>query len=109
MMKKVCLECGKTFEAPPSIAKRRVFCSKPCMWKAFKDNPYFEGYRQKRRQIYDRVLRRRLGFFVIKRPLLTDVDIKKEFDCVEISLTTRYSPCVTYGEAIVKVTGLAGS
>jgi hypothetical protein len=50
-----------------------------------------------------------MGFFVIKRPLMTDVDIKKEFDCVEISLTTRYSPCVTYGEAIVKVTGLAGS
>jgi hypothetical protein len=50
-----------------------------------------------------------LGFFVIKRPLLTDVDIKKEFDAVEVSLTTRYSPVVTYGEAIVKVTGLASS
>jgi hypothetical protein len=50
-----------------------------------------------------------LGFFVIKRPLLTDVDIKKEFDCVEVSLTTRYAPVVTYGEAICKVTGLAAS
>jgi hypothetical protein len=50
-----------------------------------------------------------IGFFVIKRPLLTDVDIKKEFDCVEVSLTTRYSPVVTYGEAICKVTGLAAS
>jgi hypothetical protein len=50
-----------------------------------------------------------MGMFVIKRPLLTDVDIKKEFDCVEVSLTTRYSPVVTYGEAIVKVTGLASS
>jgi hypothetical protein len=50
-----------------------------------------------------------MGMFVIKRPLLTDVDIKKEFDCVEVSLTTRYSPVVTYGEAICKVTGLASS
>jgi hypothetical protein len=50
-----------------------------------------------------------MGMFVIKRPLLTDVDIKKEFDCVEVSLTTRYSPVVTYGEAIAKVTGLATS
>jgi very-short-patch-repair endonuclease len=60
-MNKVCLECGKTFEALPSIAERRIFCSKPCMWKAFKDNRYFEGYRQKRREIYDRKLRSILG------------------------------------------------
>ena len=60
-MNRVCLECGKTFEAPPSIAERRIFCSRPCMWKAFKDNPYFEGYRQKRREIYDRKLRSKLS------------------------------------------------
>jgi hypothetical protein len=50
-----------------------------------------------------------MGFFVIKRPLMTDIDLKKEFDAVEVSLTTRYAPVVTYGEAIVKVTGLATS
>jgi hypothetical protein len=48
-----------------------------------------------------------LGFFVIKRPLLTDIDIKKEFDAVDISLTTRFSPVITCGEAISKITGLA--
>jgi hypothetical protein len=47
-----------------------------------------------------------LGFFVIKRPLLSDLDVKKEFDAVDVSLTTRYSPVVTCGEAIVKITGL---
>lgn len=50
-----------------------------------------------------------LGFFVIRRPLTTDVEIKKEFDSVEVVLSTRYAPCVTCGEAIVKVTGLATS
>jgi hypothetical protein len=50
-----------------------------------------------------------LGFFVIKRPLMTDVEIKKEFDAVDVVLTTRYAPVVTCGEAIVKVTGLASS
>jgi len=48
-----------------------------------------------------------LGFFVIKRPLLTDIDIKKEFDAIDISLTTRFAPVVTCGEAISKITGLA--
>ena len=50
-----------------------------------------------------------MGFFVIKRPLLTDIEIKKEFDSVDVTLTTRYSPVVTCGEAIFKVTGLASS
>jgi hypothetical protein len=48
-----------------------------------------------------------LGFFVIKRPLMTDVDPKKEFDSVDVSLTTRYAPVVLCGEAIFKVTNLA--
>jgi hypothetical protein len=47
-----------------------------------------------------------LGFFVIKRPLLSDLDVKKEFDAVDVSLTTRFAPVVTCGEAIVKITGL---
>jgi len=50
-----------------------------------------------------------MGFFVIKRPLLTDIEIKKEFDSVDVTLTTRYSPVVTCGEAIFKITGLASS
>jgi hypothetical protein len=40
---------------------------------------------------------------------MTDVEIKKEFDSVDVSLTTRYAPVVTYGEAIVKITNLATS
>jgi hypothetical protein len=50
-----------------------------------------------------------MGFFVIKRPLLTDIDLKKEFDAVDVSLTTRYSPVVTCGEAIFKVSGLTST
>jgi hypothetical protein len=50
-----------------------------------------------------------MGFFVIKRPLMTDMDIKKEFDAVDVVLSTRYAPVVTCGEAIAKVTGLATS
>ena len=48
-----------------------------------------------------------MGFFIIKRPLLTDLEIKKEFDSVDVTLTTRYAPVVLNGEAIFKVTGLA--
>ena len=50
-----------------------------------------------------------LGFFVIKRPLMTRVAFKDEFDCFDVTLTTRYSPVVTVGEAIAKITGLATS
>jgi hypothetical protein len=48
-----------------------------------------------------------LGFFVIKRPLFTDIDIKKEFDAVDVTLTTRYAPVVLNGECIAKITNLA--
>jgi hypothetical protein len=37
------------------------------------------------------------------------VEILKKDDAVEVVLSTRYAPVVTYGEAIVKVTGLATS
>jgi len=47
-----------------------------------------------------------MGFFVIKRPLMTDLELKKDFDCVDVSLTTRYSPVVLSGDAIVQITGL---
>jgi hypothetical protein len=48
-----------------------------------------------------------LGMFVIKRPLLTDIDLKKEFDAVDVTLTTRYAPVVLNGECISKITNLA--
>ena len=48
-----------------------------------------------------------LGFFVIKRPLMTDTEIKKEFDSVDVSLSTRYAPVVLNGDCIAELTGLA--
>jgi hypothetical protein len=48
-----------------------------------------------------------LGFFVIKRPLMSDLDPKKEFDSVDVTLTTRYAPVVLNGECIAQITGLA--
>lgn len=48
-----------------------------------------------------------LGFFVIKRPLMSDVEMKKEFDSVDVTLTTRYAPVILCGEAICQFTGLA--
>jgi len=50
-----------------------------------------------------------LGFFVLKRPLMTDVEIKKEFDAVDVSMTTRYSPVVLNGYCVAKFTGLNSS
>lgn len=50
-----------------------------------------------------------VGFFVIKRPLTTDLEVKKERDGVEVVLTARYAPVITCGEAIVKITGLSTS
>ncbi len=47
-----------------------------------------------------------MGFFVIKRPLMSDVEMKKEFDSVDVLLTTRYSPVVLNGDAIAQITGL---
>jgi hypothetical protein len=50
-----------------------------------------------------------MGFFIIKRPLMSDLEPKKEFDSVDIMLTTRYSPVVLCGDAIVQITGLKTS
>jgi hypothetical protein len=47
-----------------------------------------------------------MGFFIIKRPLMSDLEPRKEFDCVDVMLTTRYSPVVLNGDAIVQITGL---
>jgi very-short-patch-repair endonuclease len=54
MMNKDCLECGKTFQVFPSTYNKRIFCSKACMLKAFKTNPYFADYRVKRKEIFYR-------------------------------------------------------
>lgn len=50
-----------------------------------------------------------MGFFIIKRPLMTDLDMKKEFDAIDVSLTTRYAPVILNGDAIVQITGLMTS
>ena len=50
-----------------------------------------------------------VGFFCIKLRLASDIELKKDFDSVDVTLTTRYSPVVLCGEAICKVTGLATS
>lgn len=47
-----------------------------------------------------------MGFFVIKRPLMTDLELLKAFDSMDVTLTTRYSPVVLNGDAIVQITGL---
>jgi hypothetical protein len=48
-----------------------------------------------------------MGYFVIKRPLASDTELKKEFDSVDVLLSTRYSPVVLNGECICSITGLA--
>jgi hypothetical protein len=50
-----------------------------------------------------------IGFFVIKRPLMTDLDMKKEFDSVDVMLSTRYAPVVLNGQCISQITGLSTS
>ena len=47
-----------------------------------------------------------LGFFVVKRPLMSDVILQKEVDCVDVSLSTRYAPVVMCGEFVCKKIGL---
>jgi hypothetical protein len=48
-----------------------------------------------------------MGMFVIKRPLMSDMEMKKEFDSIDVTLTTRYAPVVLNGECIARLTGLA--
>jgi hypothetical protein len=47
-----------------------------------------------------------LGYFVIKRPLMSDIEPMKREDAVEVILSTRYAPVVLNGECIAKITGL---
>ena len=37
---------------------------------------------------------------------MSDVQMVKEFDSVDVLLTTRYSPVVLNGECIAQITGL---
>jgi len=46
-----------------------------------------------------------LGYFLVRRPLTTDVDLIKSKEIVKPLLTTRYAPIVTYGECVAKITG----
>ncbi len=50
-----------------------------------------------------------LGYFVVKRPLTTDVELLKSKEIVKPILTTRYAPVVTSGSCIAAITGLATS
>ncbi len=50
-----------------------------------------------------------MGYFVIKRPLASDTELKKEFDSVDVLLSTRYAPVVLNGECICAITGLSTS
>ena len=46
-----------------------------------------------------------LGYFLVRRPLTTDVDLIKSKEIVKPLLTTRYAPIVTNGECVAKITG----
>ena len=50
-----------------------------------------------------------LGYFVVKRPLTTDVELLKSKELVKPILTTRYAPVVTNGACIAAITNLATS
>ncbi|MGD0072528.1 MAG: hypothetical protein ABSB71_13330 [Candidatus Bathyarchaeia archaeon] len=50
-----------------------------------------------------------LGFFLVKRPLTTDVELLKSKELVKPILTTRYAPVITNGECIAAITGCATS
>jgi hypothetical protein len=40
---------------------------------------------------------------------MTDVQVQKEFDSVDVMLSTRYAPVIMCGEFICRKTGLATS
>jgi hypothetical protein len=50
-----------------------------------------------------------LGFFVVKRPISVDVWPQPIQDSLDIVITTRYAPIITYPESIVKMIGLRQS
>ena len=50
-----------------------------------------------------------LGYFLVKRPLTTDVELLKSKELVKPILSTRYAPIVVNGQCIASITGLATS
>jgi len=50
-----------------------------------------------------------LGYFVTKRPIAVDVFPQPAFDAVDVMITARYCPVITYTESIVKLLGLRTS
>jgi hypothetical protein len=50
-----------------------------------------------------------LGYFVVKRPLTTDVELLKSKEVVKPILSTRYAPIVVNGQCQASITGLATS
>jgi len=50
-----------------------------------------------------------LGYFVTKRPISVDVWPQPTYDSIDVVITARYAPVITYGESIVKLTGLRTS
>jgi len=50
-----------------------------------------------------------LGYFVTKRPIAVDVWPQPTFDSIDIVITARYAPVITYPESIVKLIGLRTS
>jgi len=47
-----------------------------------------------------------LGYFVTKRPIAVDVWPQPVYDSVDVIITARYAPVITYTESIVKIVGL---
>jgi hypothetical protein len=47
-----------------------------------------------------------LGYFLVKRPLTTDVELLKSKEVVKPILSTRYAPIIVNGQCIAAITGL---
>lgn len=50
-----------------------------------------------------------LGYFATKRPISVDVWPQPTFDSIDVVITARYAPVITYPESIVKLTSLRSS
>jgi hypothetical protein len=50
-----------------------------------------------------------MGYFLVRRPLTTDVELIKSKEVVKPILTTRYAPVVTNAQCLAAITGLATS
>jgi HK97 family phage major capsid protein len=50
-----------------------------------------------------------LGYFATKRPISVDVWPQPTFDSIDVVITARYAPVVTYPESIYELTGLRTS